>query len=126
MKKSFYLLAVSMLLLVSCKTPQLVSCGDVSRANDLPWLAAIVQKGSTTFDQKLVSIDKIVYSTADSETTYTGFDVLYESVCCDIPNEFIYNCDGEEIAFYGGIAGCSGECDLKILSRTNLYPGKNK
>ena len=120
MKKSI-IFAISTLLLISCKTPQLVSCEDVTRTNDLPWLTSIVQQGVTALGQKLVSIDKIVYSTENSNTTNIGFEVVYETRCCDIPSEFIYDCDGEVITYYGGINGCNGECDITIRSRTRIY-----
>ena len=120
MKKSI-IFAISMLLLISCKTPQLVSCEDVTRTNDLPWLTSIVKKGTTEHGQKLVIIEKIVYSTESSNTTHTCFAVYYESICCDIPYIFLYNCDGEVITYYGGINGCNGECDITIRSRTRIY-----
>lgn len=113
--------ATAMLVCISCKTPQLAACGDVSKTSDLPWLETIVQKGATWRGQQLLKIDKITYSHEDSNTTYVGFVVYYETICCDAPDEYIYNCEGEVITIYGGVAGCAGECHLQIHSRTNLY-----
>ena len=120
MKKSI-IFAISMLLLISCKTPQLVSCEDVTRTNDLPWLTSIVQQGATALGQKLVSIDKIAYSTENSNTTNIGFEIVYEKTSRDIPSDFIYNCDGDEITYFDGFNGCYGECDITIRSRTRIY-----
>ena len=121
---NYIVCALALLMCFGCKTPQLVTCEEVSKANDLPWLASIVKTGRTSWDQKLIRIDKITYSVGIEEVLYIGFDVLYESQCCDIPDEFIYNCDGEEITEIGGIAGCTGECEMTIHSRINLYTAK--
>jgi len=109
------------MLFVACKTQQLVPCEDVRKTTDMPWLTAIVQKGQSWEGQKLLRIDKITYTTDDSNTTHVGFEVRYETMCCDIPGEYIYDCDGEVITCYGGIAGCTGECDIKILTRVTIY-----
>ena len=93
----------------------------MTQTSDKPWLAAIEQKGESPQGQFLQSIDKITYTIDASETTYTGFDVLYEKVCCDIPYEYIYDCDGEIITSYGGKTDCEGECNIKITSRKNIF-----
>ncbi len=113
--------AITLLLCNSCKTQQLVPCEDVRKTTDMPWLTAIVQQGETWNGQKLLSIDKITYTKDDSNTTSVGFDIRYELKCCDFSYDFIYNCDGEVITSYGGHVDCSGECDIKILTRINLY-----
>lgn len=119
------LIVLSCMLVIGCKTQkELVSCEEVANINDVSWLSSIKQKGATQQGQQLISIDKITYSKEGSDIIYTGFDVRYETKCCDIPSEFIYDCDGENITFYGGVAGCSGECDINIRSRTNLYTAK--
>ena len=113
---------LSTLMCLGCRTQtQLVLCEDVTRATDMPWIASLVKTGSSSLGQKLEKIDRITYSQEGSNSTNMGFYVIYEYKCCDIPNEYIYNCDGDIISIYGGIAGCEGECRLKILTRTNIY-----
>lgn len=113
--------AVALLLCFGCKTQQeLVSCEDVSKTTDMPWLASL-EEGYTQDGLKLLNIDKIVYSTDDSNTTSVGFELRYELVCCDRPDRYICDCDGKIITTYGGIAGCIGVCGIKVLSRVNLY-----
>jgi len=128
MKKVHFLFYVIVLLLcIGCKTQQdLVSCEDVAKTTDMPWLASIVQAGvSTDGGAKLESIDKIIYSTDSTNTAiHVGFYVRYELKCCDIPGGYIYDCDGKILTVYGGIVGCTGECDIKIRSKTNLYTAK--
>ena len=121
MKKITLLCALCAVILTGCKTQQLVPCEDVRKTTDMPWLTAIVQKGQSWEGRKLLRIDKITYTTDDSNTTHVGFEVRYETMCCDIPGEYIYDCDGEVITCYGGIAGCTGECDIKILTRVTIY-----
>lgn len=113
--------AVAMLLCISCKTNEFVSCEEITNTNDAPWLSSITKTGITQAGQKLVSIDKITYVNDSLYTIYIGFDVLYEKLGYDIPYEYIYNCEGKIITSYGGIAGCNGECDLQISSRLNIY-----
>ena len=126
MKNRQFICAAVLLLCIGCKTQELVSCEDVSKTADMPWLASIVQTGvNPTGGAKLESIDKIVYSLdSTSNTTHVGFFVRYEPKCCDIPGSYIYDCDGKIITTYGGILGCSGECNIKIRSNTNLYTAK--
>jgi hypothetical protein len=120
MKSRFFILyAFALLLCVGCKTQELATCDEVTQTSDKPWLAAIVQKGESSQGQFLQSIDKITYTIDDSETTYTGFDVRYETV------EYIYDCDGETVVYYGGTDGCQGACEIKILSRKNIYFYRN-
>ena len=122
MKRIYFIAyAITLLLCVSCKTQEIFSCEDVTQTSEIPWLSAIIEKGPTWFGQKLLKIDKIVYSTNDSNTTHIGFNVFYEIICCDIPHEYIYDCDGNKITIYGGIDGCGGVCAIKVLSRINLY-----
>ena len=119
-----YALTIVLLLCISCKTQQLVTCEDVTKANDMTWLSSIVKTGITPLGQKLVRISKIIYSEEGTNTTSVGFYIEYETMCCDIPDAFIYDCDGEIITTYGGIAGCQGECSLKVLSSTAIYTAK--
>lgn len=117
--------ATAMLLCISCKTThQFVACEDVTSTSERSWLTAIVQTGVSQQGQKLISVDKITYSVGSEMTTYTGFEVIYEMKCCDIPYKFIYNCEGEMITNYGGIAGCSGQCDIVIHSRKTIYKAR--
>ena len=126
MKNRQFICAAVLLLCIGCKTQELVSCEDVSKTADMPWIASIVQTGvNPAGGAKLKSIDKIVYSLdSTSTTTHVGFFVRYEPKCCDIPGSYIYDCDGKIITTYGGILGCSGECNIKIRSNTNLYTAK--
>lgn len=119
--------AITMLLCISCKTThQFVACEDITSTSERSWLTDIVQTGVSLYGgAKLISIDKIIYSVGSETTTYTGFDVIYETVCCDFPNEYIYNCEGEIIANYGGgWADCSGQCDIVVHSKTNIYKAR--
>lgn len=111
----------ALLVCIGCKTQELVTCEEVRKTSDLPWLEAIVQKGVSWEGQKLLNIDKITYTTDDSNTSQVGYEVKYEFRCCDIPDIYIYNCNGEMITSYGGIWGCNGVCDLNIIARKNLY-----
>ena len=121
--KSIYFIAyaITLLLCVSCKTQEIFSCEDVTQTSEMPWLSAIIEKGSTREGQKLLKIDKVYYTIDDSNTTHVGFAVFYEIICCDIPHTFVYNCDGERIAYYGGFSGCSGECGTEVISYVTLY-----
>ena len=112
---------IALLSCFSCRTLEM--CEDVRRPKDLPWLDSIAQTGMTYVGQKLLSIDKITYTLDDSNTSYIGFCAYYEKKV-DVPSKYIYNCDGEVIVNYGGLWGCSGECDLKILSSKNIYTTK--
>ena len=113
---------ITLLTCFSCKTLEM--CGDVHKPSELPWLDSIAKTEVNINGQKLESIDKIVYSTGGSATRYIGFYVQYETKCCDIPSEFIYNCEGEIITYYGGYTGCYGECYMKIHSKKNIFTAK--
>lgn len=124
MKTKIYLtgLALVVVFLVACKSQQQVSlCERVTQPREMPWLYSIVEEGVSPLGLQLVKIDKILYTIDESNTTNTGFEIQYEAKCCDMPNDYIYDCDGEVITEYGGFAGCSGECDIKILSRECIY-----
>ena len=122
MRRRILFLAIVLLLCFSCRT--LDMCEDVRRPKDLPWLDSIAQTGVSIVGQKLLSIDKITYTLDDSSTSNVGFYVTYEKKGKDMPSKYIYNCDGQVITYYGGILGCNGECDLKILSSRNIYTAK--
>lgn len=117
MKSNIIIFAVVMLLsvLTGCKT-QMVSCEDVKHINEISWLARKSPHG-----QKLESVDKIVYKLPQGDTNYIGYNIQYEPMCCDIPSQFICDCDGNIITEYGGYDGCMGECDIEIISRVNIY-----
>ena len=121
----FFICSITLLLCVSCKTQESFSesfsCEDVSKTSEMPWLDTIIDKGPTVFGQKLLKIEKVYYTVDGSNTTHVGFAVFYEQICCDIPHTFVYNCDGECIATYGGIFGCDGECDTEVISHVTLY-----
>ena len=121
MRHRILFLAIVLLSCFSCRT--LDMCEDVRRPKDLPWLDSIAQTGMSIVGQKLLSIDKIEYVLGDSNTTYIGFCTYYERKV-DVPSKYIYDCNGVVIANYGGLWGCSGECDLKILSSRNIYTAK--
>ena len=121
----YFVYAMTMMLCIGCKTQEVVSCEDVAKTSDMPWLASIVKEGVSMQGQKLESIDKIIYSTDNtSAATHIGFYVVYEDMCCDIPGAYIYDCDGNIITSYGGIAGCTGECNINIRSKNNLYTAR--
>lgn len=121
----FFICSITLLLCVSCKTQESFSesfsCEDVSKTSEMPWLTAIIEKGPTREGQKLLKIEKLFYRVGESSTKHVGFAVFYEVICCDIPHTFVYNCEGECIASYGGINGCSGECDTEVISHVTLY-----
>ena len=122
MKTNVFIIT-ALLCLASCASQQVpCPCVGVTQTSQLPWLNQLIQKGESQYGAKLETIEKITYTLpGDAKTTQTGFFVTYEPKCCDIPGSFIYDCDGNCITFYGGIAGCNGECEILILSRETIY-----
>ena len=111
--------AAIVLFFFSCKT--LDMCGDVKSVDELPWLEQAVQIRAYS-GQKLLSVNKIIYSIGAIK--HSGFEVEYEIICCDVPYLYIYDCDGEVVTDYGGMTGCAGHCNAKVLSRKNIYTAK--
>ena len=122
MKTNVFIIT-ALLCLASCVSQQVpCPCDDLNEASQVPWLNQLIQEGESQYGAKLETIERITYALPDESTaTQTGFYVTYEPKCCDIPGSFIYDCDGSCITFYGGIAGCNGECGILILSRETIY-----
>lgn len=114
--------ATCVALLCCCKVQQTV-CEEITRPSQLPWLQEIVEQGKDAEGNRLLSIDKVVYYIEDSQTEGTGFTITYEEgpVYPDRLGGAVYDCDGNELVIYGGVAGCLGECSLRILSRETIY-----
>ena len=119
MKHRILFLAIVLLSCSSCRT--LDMCGDVKSVDELPWLEQAVQIRACS-GQKLLSVNKIIYSIGAIK--HSGFEVEYEIICCDVPYLYIYDCDGEVVTDYGGMTGCAGHCNAKVLSRKNIYTAK--
>ena len=111
--------ATAVFFFFSCRT--LDMCGDVKNIDELPWLEQAAQNRAY-IGQKLLSVNKIIYSIG--AIRYSGFEVEYEIICCDVPYLYIYDCDGEVVTDYGGMTGCAGHCNAKVLSRKNIYTAK--
>ena len=116
------LLTACVAVLCCCKVQQTI-CEDVSRPGQLPWLQEVVEQGKDAEGNKLLSIDKVVYYIEDSRTEGTVFTLTYEEglVYPDRLGGAVYDCDGNPLVIYGGVAGCQGECSLRILSRRTIY-----
>ena len=124
MKRMYKILCCAFMLTIfmACKSQQLQVCEKVTSYTQVPWIKQFVEKGKNpSGGGQLISIDRVTYVIEDSNTEGYGFEINYELVCCDIPNRYVFDCDGNNLTFYGGIAGCNGECSIKILSRTNIY-----
>ena len=109
-------LCVMLFLPFACCKTQIVPCEDVSSISEISWL-----KKKSLMGQPLESVDRIVYKTSPEDAARNGYYVSYEPVCCDIPGQFVYDCDGNTVTTYGTIDGCQGECDIIIISRVNIY-----
>jgi len=123
--KLFFLFALC--TLCACKTYVNPPCGckDTHKPSDLPWLNEILTTKVSTFGADLVSVDKVYYrEAADDNTLSIGILVEYEPMCCDISGQFLYDCDGNLVTEYGGVAGCIGQCDIAVISRENIFKAK--
>lgn len=123
MKKLLFLIALC--TLCACTPPLPCGCRDTRNPSDMPWLNEILTSKVSAFGADLVSVDEVYYrEAADDNTLLIGILVEYEPMCCDIPGKFLYDCDGNLVTEYGGIAGCIGQCDIAVVSRETIYKVK--
>ena len=114
------IILLSACMLAGCKTQQISVCEDVKDPTQLPWLKELVKNGYR--DARVIQVEKVTYRSEEKNTEGTGFVVSYEPLCCDLIWPGIYDCDGNVLNEYGGIAGgCYGDCSIVILSRTTIY-----
>ena len=121
MKTQAIMILLSACMLTGCRTQQISVCENVKKTTQLPWLQKIVDEG-TFAGARLLSIEKVRYRSEEPNTEGVGFVVHYEPQCCDLIWPGVYDCDGNILNSYGGIAGgCSGDCSIVILSREIIY-----
>lgn len=113
---------IIMFMNIGCVSQQRISCIDIRKYQESPWLSSIVKASLDNTGAKVQSIDKITYSIEGSNTTSVGFIVQYLGFPCDGGMASVtYDCEGEELSQYCGFAGCTGLCDLNILSKSSIY-----
>ena len=135
--KKFVFVALCVLPLVACNNrivPEVVvgddlACEDVSNPSDLPWIEEKIQHGlvlatpsfADTFPVEYV--DKVFYTTPESEDENVAFVIQWQIPpgSADFIGAALFDCDGQQLASYGGWTGCDGLCNINISSRDRIY-----
>ena len=114
---------IVLLMLVSCKSQQIIVCEDVKSYTDIPWIKKVVEESGEKYGTgSLISIDKVTYYIEKSKTEGVGFQFNYDTAdCIECGGSGISDCDGNNLVSYGGFTGCMGECSLKVIDRTTIY-----
>lgn len=107
-------------VLTGCKTQQICVCKNVTDPMQLPWLKQLLNNGYQ--GAQVMMIDEVTYHSEETNTDGAGFQVGFEPTCCDLIWPGIYDCEGNELNSYGGIAGdCYGDCTIVVTSRKRIY-----
>jgi hypothetical protein len=119
--KIFLLLAILLLPLLSCKTSDnqgKLICDTANPLQDLPWLKEI--KKAMEMNMRAAGGQIIRYS-------YKGNDVFWIDPCHGCADDliYVYNCQGEVICEFGGIAGLNTCIDFhsEASDSTMLFNG---